>query len=208
MNIVVLGSSGLVGGLLVQELLKDPKVNKIILPVRKITEESKPKVEFRQFDFNKTEEYRTLYPADAVICALGTTIKKAGSQEAFRKVDYDFPLYAAKAAVEAGVQHFLLVSSIGANSNAQNFYLRVKGELEEAIKHMSFPSITIVRPSLLTGDRKEFRLGERLMQPFAPLFPAKYKPIAAIRVARALSAQLHTQNSGVMVLESMDLQKY
>jgi uncharacterized protein YbjT (DUF2867 family) len=152
--------------------------------------------------------------AQAALCALGTTIKVAGSQAAFRAVDLEAVLAFAQAAQEAGVKRFAVVSSLGASAHSGNFYSRVKGEMEAALAGVGFESLVIARPSLLLGDREALgqppRLGERLSQalaaPLSPLLPAAWRPIQAATVARALLRALAQARPGVRVLESAELQ--
>ncbi|MDO9095533.1 MAG: hypothetical protein Q8R98_21845 [Rubrivivax sp.] len=148
-------------------------------------------------------------------CCLGTTIKAAGSQAAFRAVDHTAVLAFARAARRAGVRHFAVVSSLGASVGARSFYSRVKGEMEDELKTLGFASLVIARPSLLIGDRSTLaqppRRGERLAQtlsaPFLPLIPVAWRPIAAATVARALLRALSRPEPGVRVLLSAQLQE-
>ncbi|MBI2419056.1 MAG: NAD(P)H-binding protein [Ignavibacteriales bacterium] len=205
MKVVILGSGGLTGGHIVQLLATVRNIDEIIAPVRKLNKVRIPKVCEQIFDFSDEGAYAGLFPADAIFCALGTTIKKAGSQEKFREVDFEYPLRAARAASDAGVRHFLLVSALGADAASNVFYNRVKGEVEREILRLRFKAITIVRPSLLLGDRNEFRLGERLLQPFAPLIPAKYKPVQALSVAHFLVNAFFNQEPGIHIVDNATL---
>ena len=147
-------------------------------------------------------------------CCLGTTIKAAGSQAAFRAVDFDAVLAFARAAQSAGVQRFAVVSALGASPRSPGFYNRVKGEMEEALAGLGFASLVIARPSLLAGDRSALgqpaRPGERLAlaltAPLAPLIPKTWRPIAAATVARALRRALADGRPGVRIVESAELQ--
>jgi uncharacterized protein YbjT (DUF2867 family) len=137
-----------------------------------------------------------------VFITIGTTQKKMkGDLVAYRKVDYDIPVAVATACVANNVPKLLLVSSVGADSSSSNFYLRLKGEVEDAIAKMSIPYIGIFQPSLLMGNRKEFRLGEKISQLIMPLFsfaiPTKYKPIAAKQVAKAMIHEAIQDQKGV-----------
>ncbi len=152
--------------------------------------------------------------ADTAFCALGTTIKVAGSQAAFRAVDFDAVLAFAHAARAAGVLCFAAVSALGANPRSSNFYSRVKGEAEAALGALGFESLILARPSLLTGDRDALgqpeRFGEKLglaiSKPLGPLFPAAWRPIAGATVARALLRAAAAPAPGVRVLGSAELQ--
>ena len=153
--------------------------------------------------------------ADEAYCCLGTTIKVAGSQAAFRAVDFDAVLAFARAAQRAGVQRFAVVSALGASPRAAAFYNRVKGEMEAALSGLGFASLVIVRPSLLAGDRAALgqpaRTGERLAlaltAPLAPLIPKAWRPIDAATVARAMQRALAEARPGMRVVESAELQE-
>ena len=152
--------------------------------------------------------------ADEAYCCLGTTIKVAGSQAAFRAVDFDAVLAFAQAAQRAGVQRFAVVSALGASPRSPIFYNRVKGEMEAALAGLGFASLVIARPSLLAGDRAALgqpqRAGERLAlalsAPVAGLIPKGWRPIAAATVARAMRRALAEARPGVRVVESAELQ--
>jgi uncharacterized protein YbjT (DUF2867 family) len=146
--------------------------------------------------------------ASDVFCATGTTIRKAGSQEEFQRIDYEMPLAAARAALEAGAQQFVLVSSVGADPGSKNFYLRTKGELERDLIQLKFRAIHILRPGLLLGHREEFRPGELLATRIAPLLnltlygPFKqYRSIAAEKVGKAMVGAARQQELGTFVYE-------
>jgi uncharacterized protein YbjT (DUF2867 family) len=158
-------------------------------------------------DFSRLADDRDALASDVVICALGTTIKKAGSKERFREVDHDYPLAAARLALDAGARHFLLVSAIGASADSRVFYNRVKGELEDDLLALGFPLTTIVRPSLLLGDRSEFRLGEAVAGKLAFLVPGRYRPVQARAVARALVAEAHRTGPERRVVESDEIRR-
>ena len=168
-------------------------------------------VDVIQVDFDKLDESASLISGDDCFCALGTTMKKAGSREAFRKIDYDLVLKVAELAKKNGVKRFLVVSSIGANLSTSNFYLKTKGEMEEALKQFSFEQLTIVRPSILVGKRNEFRLAERIGILFARILSPlmigpikKYRPIKAKSVARAMM-NLANSSTGKIIYESNEL---
>lgn len=153
--------------------------------------------------------------AEVAVSALGTTIKVAGSQAAFRAVDFDAVLAFARAAHAAGTRRFGVVSALGADARSANFYGRVKGEAEAALAAVGFEVLVIARPSLLVGDRESLgqpsRIGERLglalAVPLAPLIPLRWRPIPARTVARALLAALADARPGVRVVESAELQR-
>ncbi|MGE5674918.1 MAG: oxidoreductase [Mycobacterium leprae] len=187
----IVGASGLVGGGLVNELLMRSAYDRVTILVRRKLPLAHPKLEQRVVDFDHL-------PADAVqgddcFCCLGTTIKKAGSQAAFRKVDYDYPVAFAHLAKESGARQYLIVTAMGADARSGIFYNRVKGEAEEALKQLGLPGLHIFRPSLLLGNRHEFRLGEAVAAALSPLVTPflvggmrKYRPIQGYAVARAM----------------------
>lgn len=156
-----------------------------------------------------------LPPAVEAYCCLGTTIKQAGSEAAFRAVDFDAVLAFATAASLAGVKRFAVVSSLGANRRSANLYSRVKGEMEVALIGMAFDSLVVVRPSLLTGNRAALkqptRHGEQwamaLSAPFAALIPRAYRPIAATVVARGMQRAMAERQPGLRIVESAELQR-
>ncbi|MBK7964041.1 MAG: NAD(P)H-binding protein [Bacteroidetes bacterium] len=141
--------------------------------------------------------------AHALFCCIGTTLKKAGSKEAFRRVDYQIPLNLAAMAEKAGIKKLIIVSSLGADPNSNTFYLKTKGEMEKDIAvNYSFQKLAFLRPSLLLGTRHEFRLGERIAQFFLVLFSflmigrfAKYKPISDYKVAKAMISISNSLNN-------------
>jgi len=143
-----------------------------------------------QADFQRLAREPSLFQVDTVLCALGTTIRQAGSQQAFRQVDFDAPLQIAQLAHAQGARRFLLVSALGASASSRVFYSRVKGELEDAISSIGFEQLVIARPSLLDGDRAESRPGEHiglmLSKVFGFLVPSSHRPVHVRQVAQAL----------------------
>ncbi len=191
---------------------KDHYQNVIIFTRRKLPDlPNSLKIEQHIVDFDKPDSYRDLVKAGQVICALGTTIKKAGSQEAFYKVDFTYPLEIAKIAYENGVEHFLLVSSNGANPHSKIFYSQVKGEIEAAIGSLGFRSFSIFRPSLLLGKRQEIRVGEKIGQVFGSIFssliPGRYKPIHASVVADTILKIGQENSPGIKIIESEEIRQ-
>jgi len=191
---IILGSTGLTGRALLNQILQDEQFDKVILFLRKELQLSHPKLTQHCIDFNQLEKYKELIQGDVIFCCLGTTIKTAGSQEAFKKVDFTYPTEFAKIAKQNGVSTFLLQSSLGADASSNNFYLKVKGETEEIINKLSFNSFATFRPSMLLGNRTEFRLGESIgkivMQLFSFLFIGKLKRYKAIHVNQVASAMI------------------
>lgn len=189
---IVLGATGLVGRQLAQLLLEDQYFTKVLLLVRRSTGFQHPKLEEIMVDFNDISSFQSLIKGDVLFSCMGTTLKKAGSKEAQYKVDYTYQLEVAEAAKENGVPNYILVSSSGANSSSMIFYSRIKGELENSIKALSFSRSIIFRPSLLLGERDEKRKGEETMANMLPiiikLIPLlrKYRGIKGIEVAQAM----------------------
>ena len=189
---IIIGATGLVGGHLTQKLLHDGRYKLVKIFVRKSSSIAHAKLEEHVVDFDKLETWKHDISGDELYSAMGTTIKKAGSKEVQYKIDFTYQYEFAKAASENGVGKYLLVSSAGANSKSSNFYLRMKGELDEKVSELPFKQICIFRPSILAGERKEKRTGEAigisaikfLSQIIPPL--GKYRPIEGETVAEAM----------------------
>ncbi|WNG39275.1 oxidoreductase [Archangium violaceum] len=208
---VVTGASGLVGGFLLDALLEDERYREVHSLGRRPLPKQHPKLVQHTVDFSRLAD-EALPTAQDAFCCLGTTIKKAGSQEAFRAVDHDAVLAFAKAAKKAGAQRFLVVTALGSNPRSRVFYNRVKGEVEEALKTVGFESLVILQPSLLLGERAERRPGEHAAiiasRVLAPLLrPLASRPIEARTVARAMRALAHNAPAGVRVVPSGELQE-
>lgn len=204
---MVLGATGLVGGYVTELLLNDDTWDEVRVLVRRPLDSGNPKLKQYTVDWERLDSYAAYFEnVEAVFCCLGTTIKKAGSQPAFERVDLEYPLQAARLAGEAGVRQMLAVSSMGANPRSRNFYSRTKGRMEEAMAASGLPGVHLFRPSLLLGPRREFRLGERLgavlMKTFGFLLAgraAEYKAVHGSAVARAMVAIANTGTRGVHV---------
>ncbi|RLQ90373.1 oxidoreductase [Planomicrobium sp. Y74] len=206
---LIAGATGLTGSKLVEVLLNHPEYYKITVFVRRPLSIEHPKLEQIKVDYYRLDDYKKHLQVDDVFCCLGTTIKKAGSQKAFRRVDYDYPVALAQLAKSAGAKNFLVVSAMGADSRSNIFYNRVKGQMEDSLKKMELPALHIFRPSLLLGDRKEFRLGEKAASLISPVLSPllrggmkKYKPIQAEQVAKAMCAAAQTESDGIQVYPS------
>ena len=189
-------------------LLEAPDVARLVvltrraLPSRFIPEKAKAKLEVYEIDFGRLDQRAALLNVDQIVCTLGTTLKQAGSRERFRTVDYDYVYTLARLGAKQGVHHFLLVSSLGASAKSRIFYNRVKGEIEQAVQALPYRSITILRPSLLLGERTEVRPGERIAGFFAFLTPRKYKPVPARLVAAAIVRAAREDAQGIRIIES------
>lgn len=204
---LLLGASGLVGSHILRLLASEPAFERIVVLTRRPLprERLHAKVVSHVVDFDNLAAHESLFGVDQIISALGTTIRQAGTQQVFRRVDYDYPLTAARLGLERGATHFLLVSSIGADARSRVFYSRVKGELEDAVVALSYRSVTIVRPSLLLGPRAEYRLGEQIAKRLAFLMPPKYKPVGAHVVAATLVRAAKEDLPGRRIIESREI---
>ena len=203
---LLVGTTGLVGGRLLSRLLAHPDYDRVAVWVRRPVSLQIHKFSQLVVDFDRLADYAAQFDAQDVYVALGTTIKKAGSQEAFRRVDFDYPLALARIAKERGALRFLLVSALGADAHSRVFYNRVKGEGEQAIAGVGIAQTWFFRPSLLTGPRAEERPGERVglavgnaLAPFLIGGLRKYRPISADAVAAAMVyAATHEVAPGVV----------
>ncbi len=194
---IVLGASGQIGHLLVEQLLRDDYFELLRIILRRPFDIKSPKIEEKIVDFETESEFRNaLDKADVIFCCIGTTMKKVkGNKDLYRKIDFDIPVNSAKWGYENGLRQFAIVSAVGADPGSGNFYLHLKGEVEKSISEIPFESIHIMRPSFLLGKRKERRpsesIGKLLLQPLAFIFAGswkKYRPIQASIVAQAMIA--------------------
>lgn len=210
-TIWLVGATGLVGRGAARSFIEEERPGLLRAIVRRPT--GLDGIRFREstVDFERLEEELSrVIPEgevpDVAICALGTTIKVAGSREAFRRVDHDYVVAFAEAAKARGAKHFIVVTALNSNSRSPVFYSRVKGEVEDALRAMKFEALTIVRPSLLIGERDERRLGESLAAPFSKLLPRSLKGIEGERVGRALIALAFEEPlPGVRIVPSGEL---
>lgn len=205
-RVLLVGATGLVGGLALDLLLASPRVASVTVLARRTTGRAHERL--RERIASMDAPLAPLDGHDVVLCALGTTIKKAGSAEAFRRVDHDLPLRVAEAARAGGARAFALVSSVGADAGSSTLYLRTKGELEEALRRLDFASLSLLRPSILLGQRAEDRPAERLGMAAAKVAAGlmvlglrRYRGIDAEVVARALVASGLAEAPGVAVAE-------
>ena len=211
---LIIGSTGLIGSELLNLLLDSNDYLKVIAFVKRDTGIKHPKLTQHIIDFDTPETYKELVVGDDFFCTIGTTIKKAGSKEDFRKVDFGYPKQFAAFALQNKVKNYLIISSLGANAKSGNFYLKTKGEIQDFLKDCDFESVAVLQPSLLLGNRTEFRLGEKVgaffMKTFSLLFVGnlkKYKPIESKTVAKALLKIAQTNNKGFKIYESDAIQK-
>ena len=204
---LVLGSTGLVGSECVKQLLGDDTCTGVIALTRRAHERTitSPKLEIRTVDFDRLPDYADLFEVDQVFCALGTTARKTPSRDLYRRIDYDYPLAAARLALDNGASHYLVVTAIGANAHSRIFYNRLKGELEDSLALLDFRSLTIARPSVLIGDRAESRLSEKIAWSLAFMTPRKYRPVPASRVATALVTAARDDFPGLRIIENREM---
>jgi uncharacterized protein YbjT (DUF2867 family) len=209
---VVAGATGLIGKSLVYQLLESNHYSRVTVLVRRPMNIKHPKLTVAMVNFDDTESYHNLLLADDFYCCMGTTIKDAGSQDAFRKVDYTYPIELAKAAKTKGVNRFFMITAMGADVNSGIFYNRVKGELENELKAIGFGYLGIFRPSLLLGYRSNFRMGEwiaqKLMKPLSFLFFGpllNYKPIDGFKVAKSMLLTSISEKHGVEIIENQQM---
>lgn len=206
-SILLIGATGLVGSECLRLLIENDAFSRVVVLSRRplIAAPPHPKLHVHLVDFDRLTSAASCFGVDQIMCALGTTMKAAGSRRRFRAVDLLYPLTAAHLGVEKKVSHFLLVSSLGADAESRFFYNRMKGELENAVSELPYRSLTIARPSLLVGKREHSRLAERAAGGVLGLFPARYRPIDATDVARALVEQAVADKPGRRILESIEL---
>lgn len=189
MRATLIGATGLIGSHLLELLLEDEYFDSVRILIRRPMEFTHPKLEKKLVDFSDMESFRlALEESDVVFCSIGTTQKKVkGDKDAYRKIDYDITVNAARFCKLNGCETFVFVSTVGANSKSNNFYLKLKGEIEEAVKTVGLTNVYIMQPSLLLGNRKESRFGEKIAQWVMPVIsfvlPRKYKPVKAENVA-------------------------
>lgn len=203
---IVIGATGLVGSEVLDLLLEDGRYSKVKIFHRRSTGIKHAKLEEHIVDFDRIEEWKHLITGDELYSALGTTMKKAGSQERQYTIDYTYQYETAKAAAENGVKKYSLVSSAGADYQSRVFYSRLKGELDDDVKDLSFDVITIMRPSILAGERNESRPGESIgmfFMKFAAKIPGlkKYRPIPGRTVAEGMINSLHKCPPGYHIFE-------
>ena len=207
------GATGLVGGECLRLLLESDRYERVTVLVRRPTGLSHGKLNEMQVNFDDLEKYSSEITGDDVFCCLGTTIKKAGTQQNFIKVDHDYVLAVARSARVHGAGTFLLISAMGANPASKIFYNRVKGTVEQDLRSVGFDTLHIFRPSLLLGSRDESRPGEAIasavMRAVSPLMAGplkKYRAISADRVARSMLKGAGMNVPGVHIHESDEMQ--
>lgn len=209
---LVFGGNGLIGTVLVQELIRDTRYSEVVLFLRRSIRSRHLKIKEQIVDFNNFKNIESLAHGDEIYCCVGTTIRKAGSQENFRKVDYDLPVKIAQLCATNKIEKLAVVSSLGADSGSSGFYLRTKGEMEQAVMANGIKKVYFFRPSMLLGKRSESRplefISKYLMQALSFLFIGpfkKYKAIHAQKVARSMIKIMNSDRES-SVIESDEMQ--
>ncbi|HOZ30185.1 MAG TPA: NAD(P)H-binding protein [Bacteroidales bacterium] len=206
---LIAGSTGFVGNILLHKLSESGLYDEVISIVRKPAKTSLPNVKEEIVDFDKLEEYEYLFKVNDIYICLGTTIKKAKTQEAFKKVDVDYPVKIAQLSAKFGAEKLSVISAMGANSKSKIFYNRMKGIMEQGVLESGIKTINIYRPSLLLGKRNEFRFGEKFasifVRPIIFLFAGpykKYRPVKAEIVAQTMLNNCFENISGINIFEN------
>lgn len=206
---LIIGATGLVGENALKTLLQSNIYKEVIALVRTPLEYQHKKLKEVIINFDHLDEYQSLFAVDDIYCCLGTTIKKAKTQENMKKIDVDYPVKCATLGKKMGAKQFIVISAIGANSNSAIFYSRIKGMLEENLAALSFDALLILQPSLLLGERDEFRFGEKISSIIFPLLHPllvgplkKYKGIHAEKVAAAMYKIAQMNKKGVLIIPS------
>lgn len=212
LHAVVAGATGLTERLLIEQLQHEPSFGSITALARRTMTSDDPRLTWRSVDFENLPSDLISSHIDCCFCCLGTTIKKAGSQEMFRQIDFTYVVGLAEMCAAHHVPHFLLISSVGADSHSAVFYSRVKGEVEQAVASCRIARVSVLRPSMLLGDREEFRIGERvgafMMRSVNPILIGrfkKYRAIGADTVAKAMVHLATTPGDGYRVYESDEI---
>ncbi|MDO7596125.1 MAG: NAD(P)H-binding protein [Pseudomonadota bacterium] len=209
MKLLLVGATGLVGSHVLELALSDIRISKIVVLTRSaITLDSttNPKLEINQIDFDDLPQSANWWQVDSVICTLGTTMRKAKTKAQFRRVDYDYPLAIATIARQHNASSFVLNSSMGANISSRFYYNQVKGDVEAVLAQLDYPSLTIVRPGLIKGDRKEKRFGEQIMvgilKIFGVILPKKMQLNPARNIAQNMIEAALQQQQGINIIRS------
>jgi uncharacterized protein YbjT (DUF2867 family) len=208
LRLMLVGATGAVGRAVLAQALSDRRVAEVVALTRRPLPAAERLLNV-VVDFDNLPEQAPWWTVDAVICTLGTTQRAAGSNEKFAAVDRDLPVRIARRARAAGATRFALNSSLGADAGSGNFYLRTKGEAEDAIRELGYPGYTIVRPSLIDAERAESRPGERLaltfVRPLSSLIPRRWRAVTPEAIARALLNAALASSPGSRVIESEEL---
>jgi len=205
---IVIGATGMVGTQLIQSLIKNKNYSEILSLVRRPSGFTNPKLTEQVINFDEPETWKKQVTGDVLFSTLGTTIAQAKTKEAQYKVDFTYQYTVAKIAAENGVTHYVLISSAGANSKSKIFYTKMKGELEKEVQKLPFEIISIIKPSVLVGDRIQNRPGEKMAYTLLNIlnkigFFKRYRPIHAIIVAKAMIVAAETKQSSTYTLEEV-----
>jgi uncharacterized protein YbjT (DUF2867 family) len=213
MKAIIIGATGLIGQNFLSLLEIDEYFTEIDIWLRKPIKIDSSKVKIKHVDFERITENEFIH-ADVVFCCVGTTIKKAKTRDAFLKVDFDIPVNLAKLCANSNIQKLIIISSLGADRESKNNYLKTKGEMEYAVSQYNIPSIVFLRPSILLGNRNEFRLGEIIGKIIIQLLGflllgknRKYRGIRAMKVAKAMLNIAKNNTKGIRILESNEIEK-
>ncbi len=187
---IILGATGLTGGILLEKLLKDASFEKIKLFSRSSSEKNSSKIEEHLIDMFQLENHSEAFKADVVFCCIGTTKSKTPDKETYKKIDYGIPVTAAKLAKQNEVKTFVVISAMGADADSSIFYNKTKGEMQRDVLQQNIENTYVLQPSLIAGDRNEKRFGEKVATVFMKIFgfiiPKKYKMIKAETIADAM----------------------
>jgi uncharacterized protein YbjT (DUF2867 family) len=209
MKVMLVGATGLVGGQVLQQLLDDARCDAVVAPTRRPLAVADPVLLNPVVDFAALPVDADWWAVDAVVCALGSTIKQAGSREMFARIDHDYPLQVATLAQAHGAQAFVLNSAMGANAQSRIFYNQVKGRLEQDLRGLGYPSLTLVRPGLIGGERAERRTGEHLagvvLGALGPVLPRAWRINPAGNIVAAMLEAALEPRPGVQVIDSSQL---
>lgn len=210
---IVLGASGLIGSNLVRVLIRDKSFDEVVLLVRKKLDISSSIVRQKIINFDLIEEYQDELYGNVIFSCLGTTRSQVPDYQEYRKIDLDYPKKIAEVAAKHGVEQFHVISSIGANKNSFSSYLKLKGELEEALKNIPFKSLHIYRPSFITGKRAKERMSDKIVIPLMkfinPVLSGslkKYRSIEAHVIANAMIKKASENLTGIFIYESDQIQ--
>lgn len=208
-SVMLIGATGLVGKECLRLLIDDDTCSRVVVLARRSlpAQQKALKVEEHVIDFEDLGSCGAFFDVDQVICALGTTLRQTPDREAYRKVDFEYPVTAGRLALEHGARHYLVVSAVSADSKSRIFYNRTKGEMEDALKALGFRSLTIAQPSVLIGERTEPRLSEKIAWKFSFMTPSKYRPVHAASVAHALTHFARVDEPGVHVIPNADIER-
>jgi len=209
MKVMLVGATGLVGGQVLQQLLDDARCDAVVAPTRRPLNVTDPVLHNPVVDFERLPTDADWWAVDAVICALGSTIRQAGSRAVFARIDHDYPLQVAALAQAHGAHAFVLNSAMGADPQSRIFYNQVKGRLEQDLRGLGYRSLTLVRPGLIGGERSERRTGEHLaslvLGALGPVLPRAWRINPAVNIAAAMVEAALAPRPGVQIVGAADL---